>query len=334
MEQTAVAGANVSAIAGSNYEEDPPGSGIFVSTTGKDPYSYSVVSSNDKQSVIKIISAPKNRQSAVNRTFKITTSNLDNPNVQLLYASLLNLGKLTRLSGDTGNFKISNLTAEIMIVGQGFGYEQFFEEQHNKIKSLGHENADSTLVYQRAGLGVVNPQGNTLTDQLQDMVSKIETQANLQVVALLIFPGSVRYMAKENSLKYVHDVFEVPRDSDFVRRVNEMINSPQDPDGSDDSVQVTVDDSVQPARETFQAIPGEGDPGTMPGDDGECVLGFSLDSVLRVELGTLNFLEPVEYCPTPETGVYTLNDRTYVIAVEGDDYEGDYDKPVFKTEGS
>ena len=58
MEQTAVAGANVSAIAGSNYKEDPPGSGIFVSTTGKDPYSYSVVSSNDKQSVIKIISAP------------------------------------------------------------------------------------------------------------------------------------------------------------------------------------------------------------------------------------------------------------------------------------
>jgi len=254
VEQTRVAGANIDAVDGSNYKQSPPGSGIFVSTTGKDPYSYSVVSSDNKKSVIKIISAPKRRQSAVNKTFKITTKNLDNPNVQLLYSSLLNLGKLTRLAGDSSNFKISNLTAEIMIVGQDFAYENFFKEQHDKIKRLGHENASSTLVYQRAGLQPANPQGNTMSTKLQAMISKIEDETNAQVVAVLIFPGSVRYMAKENPLKYVHDIFEIDRASDFVTKISEYVASNQpdqsgSPNQSDSHVQVAPNANI--GRETM-----------------------------------------------------------------------------------
>ena len=226
VEQKRMAGANMSAVDATNYREDPPTSGIFVTTTDKDPYSYRIISSDAQKTVIKVVAAPSGRQSAVGQKFDITTNNLDNPNVQLLYASLLNLGKITRLTGDEGSFKIGSFTAEVLIVGQDFAHENHFKEQHDKIKHLGHENANSTLVDHSASLGVLSPVGSTLSLQINDMVQEIEQKSAAQVVSLVIFPGSVRYMAKENTLKYVKDVFEI--DDVFKDKVREYISKLDD----------------------------------------------------------------------------------------------------------
>ena len=74
-EQARVAGSNISAVDATNYKEQPPGSGIFVSTTGKDPYTYSIISTDKNQAKIKVVSAPSGRRSAVNQIFKITKNN-------------------------------------------------------------------------------------------------------------------------------------------------------------------------------------------------------------------------------------------------------------------
>lgn len=260
VEQSRVSGANISAVDASNYKEQPPGSGIFVSKTGKDPYTYSIVSHNSKQAVIKIESTSlANRQSAVGRTFKITKNNLDNPNVQLLYASLLNLGKLTRIAGDTNNFKIGNLTAEIIITGPRFAHLNFFKEQHDEIKKLGHENASSTLVYKRPVLAPQNPPGNNFNAQLQNLIQAIEDKTGDQVVSLILQPKAGYYMAKENPLKYVHSVFELEPNSDFMRQIANFVDDHSTTGGPDstqtggpgtDNVNITVDpETVKP--ETF-----------------------------------------------------------------------------------
>ena len=247
-EQVRTSGANLSTVDASNYKENPPGSGIFDSKTGKDPYSYSIVSTDSQRAVIKVVSAPSYRQSAVGRNFSITINNLDNPNVQLLYSSLLNLGKINRLQGDENSFKIGSFTADIIIAERGFGYENYFKEQHDKIKQLGHENANSTLVDQlnEFSLGVVNPTGNTLSEKINNMIQTIESATTSQVVSLVIFPGSVRYMAKENSLKYVKDVFETG--SDFTNMVKDHITKVIDSGGQPppgETLNIIVDDSVK-----------------------------------------------------------------------------------------
>ena len=262
VEQSRVSGANISAVDASNYKEQPPGSGIFVSKTGKDPYTYSIVSHNSKQAVIKVESTSlANRQSAVGRTFKITKNNLDNPNVQLLYASLLNLGKLTRIAGDTDNFKIGNLTAEIIITGPRFAHLNFFKEQHDEIKKLGHENASSTLVYKNPVLGPQNPPGNGLNTQLQNLIKTIEDKTGDQVVSLILQPKVGYYMAKENPLKYVHSVFELEIDSDFMREIANFVDDTSTTGGpdsqtknkpGDDNINISVDPEVKP--ETFVMI--------------------------------------------------------------------------------
>jgi|TARA_B100000035_G_scaffold139156_1_gene118599 hypothetical protein len=326
----------------SNYEENPQGSGVYRSITGKDPYAYSIVSQNANKIVIKIEDAPSGRSSAIGRTFNITKNNLDDPNVQLLYSSLVSLGAIrNRLSGDEASLKTGSKTAEILIVGDQFNSINHFKEQHNRIKSLGHELRASTLTR-------VEPPSelNSLIDadltgaistKIEKIVAGIEKFSGIQVVSMTLEILNyqelmIKYMGKKDEIHYVHSEFQTDDTIQLCGELNEMIQSPPD-NTTGESMEVIVDPTAEPVGETFQAIPGESDAGTMPGDTGECVLGFSLDNVLRFEQGDLNFLEPVEYCPTREQGLYTLNGRTYVIAVEGDDYEGDYDKPVFKTEG-
>ena len=241
----------VSSVDTSNYKEDPAGSGTFVSTTGKDPYSYSVVSSSPQKIVIKVEGAPSGRESAIGKTFKMTLSNLDNPNVQLLYASLLHLKKISRLAGDETNLQHASTTAEVVIVDRDFDFENYFKEQHDRIKQLGHENADSTLTYERAGLGVVKPNSSSLGAGIDDMIKKIEQKAGVQVVSLLVRPGLVRYMAKKDSLKYVHDAFEIDRKSDFTVRISEHLekhppgSEKEVPTGKGETINVIIDEEVK-----------------------------------------------------------------------------------------
>ncbi len=248
----------VSSVDTSNYKEDPPGSGIFVSTTGKDPYSYSVVSSNPQKTVIKVEGAPSGRESAIGKKFKMTLSNLDNPNVQLLYASLLHLKKITRLAGDETNFQHAGTTAEVLVVASGFDYLNYFKEQHDMIKQLGHENANSTLTYERAGLGVVSPNSSSLGAGIEDIIKKIEQKAGVQVVSLLLFKGSVRYMAKKDSLKYVHDIFEINRESDFTSRVGEHLEKhppgteKKVPTGGGETINVIIDREVKKEKKPIE----------------------------------------------------------------------------------
>ena len=220
-QQTRIGAGGLSAVDGSNYAETKSGSGEFQSTTGKDPYTYSVVSHNSTQAVIKVESTSlANRQSAVGRTFKITKNNLDNPNVQLLYASLLNLGKITRITGDEASFKTGRFTAEIIVTGWSYkanDASDHFEEQHDKIKSVGHENANSVLVTKPANLKSLRStlytiSGSSSSDIINNMMTVIEDMAKVQVVSFIITPGTCYYMVKENPLKYATDMFEAPRE--------------------------------------------------------------------------------------------------------------------------
>ena len=113
--------------------------GVYVAVDpSKDPYSYSVVSNDNQEIVIRVVSAPSNRRSAVGRKFKITKNNLDNPNVQLLYASIIADKPTYNLN--VSGLKFSDVNFETVIGDIGFNFDNFFQEQFNKIIAVGKES--------------------------------------------------------------------------------------------------------------------------------------------------------------------------------------------------
>ena len=165
--------------------------GVYVAVdSSKDPYTYSVASNNSEEIVIRVVSAPSNRRSAVGRKFKITKSNLDNPNVQLLYASIIADKPTYNLN--VSGLKFSDINFETVIGDADFDFDNFFQEQFDKITAVGKENADTTLkspnkIFKLStGLSdelLIKNQGD-LTQFIAAIEKNIEQQYNVIVVAL------------------------------------------------------------------------------------------------------------------------------------------------------
>ena len=350
-QQTRIGAGGLSAVDGSNYAETSSGSGIFQSTTGKDPYTYSVVSHNSKQAVIKVESTSlANRQSAVGRTFKITKNNLDNPNVQLLYASLLNLGKITRITGDDASFKTGRFTAEIIAAGQGYRASDagaHFERQHNKIKAVGHENANSVLVAEPANLsnlrGRLNTtSGSSASDIINNMMTVIEDMAKVQVVSFIIAPKMCYYMVKENSLKYASDKFETPPElteklhAEYVEGETDVSAQPQptgqltaeiiyDPSFKDD---VEEDSLLTPDGKIKVGVPVPVDSGSnneFYDKESGCWFGYDADFMKPGQMAELE-----KFCPHPDKeDVYTDDGGKEFAFVRFD--VNNKKRPIFKS---
>jgi hypothetical protein len=351
-----------SSVDTSNYKEDPPGSGEYRSTTGKDPYAYSIVSQNTNKIVIKIKDAPSNRRSAIGKTFKITKKNLDNPNVQLLYSSLVSLGAITnRLTGDEDSLKTGSKTAEVIIIGDDFDSMSYFKEQHDKIKSLGHELSASTLTQVKPPSELKDMTSDnyafsvpTVAKKIEVIVSGIEKYSDVQVVSMTIEPRGqrvalLRYMAKKDDINYIHSEFSTKDTPEFIGELFVIINDDNREIPSED-ITIKIDDSAietltfqkseDEPRETFQALQGESEPGTMPSEADACINGYKVSQIIdfenAIKLGERAQLEGFStFCPSGEEGTYELDGIKYEIATQGKDYDRkDYSMPVFKTKES
>ena len=176
--------------------------GVYVAEDpSKDPYSYSVVSNDNQEIVIRVESAPPNRRSAVGRKFKITKNNLDNPNVQLLYASIIADKPAYNLN--VSGLKFSDINFETVIGDTDFNFDNFFQEQFNKIIAVGKENASTTLkspnkIFKlstgQTGELLIKNQGD-LTQFIAAIEKNIEQQYNVIVVALGIEVNDVQRAA-------------------------------------------------------------------------------------------------------------------------------------------
>ena len=181
--------------------------GVYVAKDlAKDPYSYSVDSNNNQEIVIRVESAPSNRQSAVGRKFKITKNNLDNPNVQLLYASIIADKPVYNLN--VSGLKFSDINFETVIGNADFNFDNFFQEQFNKIIAVGKENASTTLkspnkIFKlstgQSGELLIKNQGD-LTQFIAAIEKNIEKQYNVIVVALGIEVNDVQRIASPGPL--------------------------------------------------------------------------------------------------------------------------------------
>lgn len=176
--------------------------GVYVAKDiAKDPYTYSVASNNSQEIVIRVESAPSNRQSAVGRKFKITKNNLDNPNVQLLYASIIADKPTYNLN--VSGLKFSDINFETVIGDDDFNFDNFFQEQFNKIIAVGKENASTTLkspnkIFKlstgQTGELLIKNQGD-LTQFIAAIEKNIEQQYDVIVVALGIEVNDVQRAA-------------------------------------------------------------------------------------------------------------------------------------------
>ena len=327
----------------SNYKEDPQGSGIYRSSTGKDPYAYSIMTQNANKIVIKIEDAPLGRSSAVGRTFDITKNKLDDPNIQMLYASLVYLGAITtRLVGDEASLKSGSKTAEILIVGNQFNSINHFKDQHNRIKSLGHELRASTLTRVEPPSELtsqfIRDLSGTASKKIEQIVAQIEKFAGIEVVSMTLEPAvgqysqdtMIKYMGKKDAINYIHSEFQADDTINLNEDISSMIETPST-DMSGETMQITVDDSAEPVGETFQSMPGESDPGVNPSEEDACISGYKLEDVLKVESGEMNMLEAFyDFCPADEEGLYVLNGIFYKLAKKAEDFRSSYPKQVFK----
>jgi hypothetical protein len=258
-----------------------------------DPYEYEIIypkSKDGKQIVVKVLKAPPGRSSAVGQTFKITTKNMDNPNVQLLYSAVkvLDSANITPLTGDTDlvSGKFTATSGEYVDIGIAKPYiiKNILQEQFDQIIKVGKENADTVLKtpYGKLSSSIrakLEDKSLTSLHSLANAISDaVELGLTSEVVSVIFYGDSgILYcdvMAKTGSLEYTilqgNTEAQSPKitydEHVKIRKppVGEVITITDKTTTPDSPLKVAIDKHVDPTPKVLTAPPDKSIPDKPP----------------------------------------------------------------------